>query len=112
MVIAMNNKKAQEMSLGGLLGIGMTFVVLTIGLAVGLQVTGDVKQDMCNTYNSTSDKCAVTDPLINSDQYNATQNGIIGLAKFPQKLPIIATVVVASVLIGILVRNLVGNLGG
>ena len=73
-----------------LLGIGMTIVVLGIGLAYGLQVMGDVQDDM----------------TANSEEYNATGNAITGVAKLPEKLPTIATVIVAAVIIGILVTYL------
>ena len=38
--------------------------------------------------------------------YNASIDAIKGVAKIPEKLPLIATVIVASVIIGILVRYL------
>jgi hypothetical protein len=77
-----------EFEIKDLLPIGVTLVVVTIVLAFGLQILGDVKSDM----------------TANSAQANATQKGIEGLAKIPDKMPLIATVVVAVVIIGILVR--------
>jgi len=71
-----------------LLPIGVTLVVVTIVLAFGLQILGDIKGDM----------------TASSYEANATQDGIEGLAKIPEKLPLIASVVVAVVIIGILVR--------
>ena len=76
--------------IGDLLGIGMTLVVLGIGLAYGLQVMGDVQDDM----------------TANSEEFNATGNAIEGVAKIPEKLPTIATVIVAAVILGILVTYL------
>ena len=76
--------------IGDLLGIGMTLVVLGIGLAYGLQILGDVQDDM------TAD----------SEEYNATGDAIEGVAKLPEKLPMIVTIIVAAVIIGILVRYL------
>jgi Na+-transporting methylmalonyl-CoA/oxaloacetate decarboxylase gamma subunit len=73
-----------------LLGIGMTLVVLGIGLAYGLQVMGDVRDDM----------------TAGSAESNATADAITGVSKIPEKLPTIATVVVAAVIIGILVNYL------
>lgn len=70
-----------------LLGIGLTIVVLGIGLAYGLQVMGDVQDDM----------------TASSAEYNATADAIDGVAKIPEKLPTIATVIVAAVIIGVLV---------
>ena len=71
-----------------LLPIGVTLVVVTIVLAFGLQILGDIKGDM----------------TASSYEANATADGIEGLAKIPAKLPLIASVVVAVVIIGILVK--------
>ena len=73
-----------------LLGIGMTLIVLVIGLAYGLEVTSDVQDGM----------------TVDSAQYNATGSGMEAVAKIPTKLPMIVTVIVASVVIGILVTYL------
>lgn len=79
-----------KFEIGQLLPIGLTLVVLGIGLAYGLQVMGDVRDDMTNgTYEA-----------------NATDDALEGVAKLPEKLPTIVTVVVAAVIIGILVRYL------
>jgi hypothetical protein len=83
-------KQEAEFQIQDLLGIGMTLVVLGIGLAYGLNVMGDVQDDM------TAD----------SAEYNATGFAIDGVATIPEKLPLIATVIVAAVIIGILVRYL------
>jgi Na+-transporting methylmalonyl-CoA/oxaloacetate decarboxylase gamma subunit len=87
-----SKKQIQEVQfqIGELLGIGMTFVVLGVGLAYGLQVMGDVKTDM----------------TANSAEYNATASAVTGVSKIPEKLPTIATVVIASVILGILMTYL------
>lgn len=85
----MKNEVA-EFQIQELLPIGLTMVVLGIGLAYGLQVMGDVQDDM----------------TANSAEYNATGDAITGVGKIPEKLPTIATVIVAAVVIGILVRYL------
>ena len=76
-----------------LLGIGLTLVVLGIGLAYGLEVMGDIKADM----------------TVNGSAYNATGEAIEGVSKIPNKMPTIATVIVAAVIIGILVTYLWGR---
>ena len=76
--------------IGDLMGIGMTIVVLVIGLAYGLQITGEVRDDM----------------TAGTAEYNATQAGIAAVAKIPAKLGTVVTVVMAAVIIGILVRYL------
>ena len=83
-------KKICQFNLSDLLPIGLTFVVLGIGLAYGLNVMGDVQTDMTT----------------GSAEYNATGYAITGVGKIPEKLPLIATVVVAAIIIGILVRYL------
>jgi len=83
-------KKLVKFEIGDLLGIAMTMVVLGIGVAYGLDIMEDIRGDM------TSGGLAA----------NATTSAMEGVAKIPEKLPTIATVVVAAVLIGILVRYL------
>jgi len=82
--------KTAKFELGDLLGIAMTMVVLGIGVAYGLDIMEDIKGDMTT----------------GSVAANATDSAIEGVAKIPEKLPTIATVIVAAVLIGILVRYL------
>ena len=84
------NKQETQFNIGQLLPIGLTIVVLGIALAYGLQVMGDVQDDM------TAD----------SLEYNATTDALTGVAKIPSKLPLIVTVIVAAVIIGIIVRYL------
>jgi len=83
-------RQVSEFDIQDLLPIAMTFVVVGIGVAYGLNVMGDVQTDM------TAD----------SAEFNATRDAITGVSKIPEKLPLIATVVVAAVIIGILVRYL------
>ena len=77
------------MEVGDLLPLGITLVVVTVALAFGLQVLGDIKDDMTT----------------NSAEANATQDGILGLSKLTGKLPTIGLVIAAVVIIAILVRG-------
>jgi len=85
----MENKK-YNFQLQDLLPIAMIFVVTVIGIAFGLNIVSDV----------------ATDFTADSAEYNATQDGISAIAKLTEKLPLVATVVIAALLIGILVRYL------
>ena len=85
-----NKKEVLEFQIQDMLTIGLTLVVTGIGIAYGLQVMGEVQDDMTG----------------NSTEYNATGNAIEGVAKLPEKMPTIATVLVASIIIGILVTYL------
>lgn len=89
----MKQDRKVEFDISELLGIAMTLVVTGIGVAYGLQILGDIKADM----------------TVDSAEANATGDAITGVAKIPEKLPTIATVVVASVIIGILVVYLWGR---
>jgi hypothetical protein len=80
-----------KFQIGDILPIALTLVVAGIGLAYGLNVMGSVKTSM----------------TANSVEYNATADAIEGVAKIPENFSLIATIVVAAILIGILVRYLV-----
>jgi len=84
------DEEVVNFDIGELLPIGLTILVLGIALAYGLQIMGDVQTDM----------------TANSAEYNATGHAIVGVAKIPEKLPMIVTVIVAAVIIGIIVRYL------
>ena len=113
-------KTKTKFQIGDLLPIGITLVVLGIGLAFGLEITGDVQNDVgtssCSgrtdgftTYSATSKACTNSTGQtseVGSGEWNATVSTISGVSKLPAKLPIIVTVIVAAVLIGILVRYL------
>jgi len=84
------DKKVSEFDIQELLPIGMTLVVLGIGLSYGLSVMSDVQSGMTE----------------NSSAYNASGDALRGVSKIPEKLPLIATVIVAVIIIGLLVRYL------
>lgn len=91
----MENTNLPKFAVGDLLPIGMSIVVLAIGLAFGMNILSDVK----------------TDFTVSSVEYNATAQGITAIAKIPAKLGIIVTVIIAAVLIGILTRYLMVRYG-
>ena len=96
-----------EFDITDMLPIGMTLVVAGIGIAYGIDVLSDLKDDAfaaqattatCNSTSGVYTGCGA--------QYNATVDSISATAKIPEKLPMIATVVVAAIIIGVLVRYL------
>ena len=94
-------EKEYNFEIQDLLTIGLVLVVTGIALAIGLQIMGDVSTDM-KTLNSSGGFNAGEQGY----HYNATLETIEGVGKLPEKMPLIATVVVASIILGILVRYL------
>ena len=113
-----------KFQIGDLLPIGITILVLGIALAYGLQVMGDIKDEsgiadcanyppapgytthVASTGLCTNGSASLT-PV--SPAYNATSKGIEGVAKIPDRLPMIVTVILAAVIIGIVVVYLAGR---
>lgn len=118
-----------------LLGIGFTLIILGMGIAYGIDIMGDSAEDMCdganehyydvmcrecnsstfNTFNTTGTApvCHGTNASSNhtplyggDDAFNSTTNSVTGVLSLTDKLPTIATVIVSSVVIGILVTYL------
>lgn len=83
------NEQIAKVGLGNMLGIGITVAVVGMAIAFSLNVLADVRDDF--TPDTT--------------EYNATDDAITGLAKLPSKLPLIMTVVVAAIIIGLLIRS-------
>ena len=83
-------KQNAHFDVSDILYLALTLVVAGIGVAYGLSVLSDVKAGF----------------TANTAEYNATEDTITGVSKFSDKFGLIATVVVAAILIGILVRYL------
>jgi len=111
--------KKIRFEISDLLPIGLTLVVVGIALAYGLNVLADTQDtigdDSCadradglTGYNSDTNLCynATHTGVVGTAEYNASADTITGVSKLPEKLPLIVTVIVAAVIIGILVRYL------
>ena len=81
-----NEIKANQV--GQLLPIAMVIVATAVGVAVGLQMMGDVQDDM----------------TASSAEYNATADGITAVSKIPAKLPLIVTAVILGILLVLIGR--------
>ena len=121
-------KEIVEFDFNDLLPFGMSLVVLTIGLAYGMQVQEDIQEDTCrytnyngdcvtcpspqSTLNTTGGECynaantSDTAAYLSSGGYafNGTIDGLKATAKVTGKLGTIVTVVIAAIIIGILFR--------
>jgi len=83
-------QKIAKFDIQDLLPIGLTLVVLGIGLAYGLSVVADIRDDFTT----------------GTAEYNASRDTVTAIAKIPDKLGLIVTIIVAAVIIGILLRYL------
>ena len=102
-----------------MLSIALVLVVTGLAIAFGLNVMGDIKTDIGTSdctreggyFNEATGVCQesvdnATKIADSSTSFTATGKAIEGVAKLPDKFPLIATVVVAAIIIGILVRYL------
>ena len=92
------------MQVSDILPLSLTLVVAGIGIAFGLSVLADTKDDVGDSYcddqggywNSDTDVCQVsstntTTLAANPAQVNATADTITGVSKFSSKMGLIAT---------------------
>lgn len=79
--------KKPEFQIGDISTIAIVFVVAGIVIAFGLSVLADIKGDF----------------VANSTEANATGEAIDGVSNMAEKLPLLATVVIAAIIIGVVV---------
>jgi len=102
------------MEVGDIFTTAMTFVIVGIGVAYGLTVLESSKDSLATcstgrTYNASADKCYndtntpdTVDPV--NEAYVSQTNTIDGVDNFPEKLPLLATILIAALIIGILIQ--------
>lgn len=132
--------KEARFTIGELMGIGMTLIVLGIGIAYGVDIVTDLGDDFCtenggnvagnnqcyicppangSTWNATADACGNSSTgdrysagngarTTTGDipEYNSTTDAIAGASKLTERLPTIAGIIIASVIIGIIATYL------
>lgn len=99
-------RQVREFTIGDLLPIGMTIVVLGIGLGLGGNVIGDIQDDFITGEAG----CNSTDVSSCGTDYSVANNTLDGLSTLAGKISIIALAVVAAVIIYILYRYLGPNM--
>jgi len=88
-------KQIAKFDIKEILPIALVLVVAGIGIAYGLNVQADVRSDF----------------TANTLEYNATTDSMEGVSTLAEKMPLIATIIVAAIVIGILVRYLFVRFG-
>jgi len=103
-------KRTIKFEVQDMLPIGLTLIVAGIGIVYGINVVGDVRTDMIEgdpNYGQVGcDNATHWWNCTDAADVNASASAIKGIAKIPEKMPLIATVIVAAIIIGILVRYL------
>ena len=78
----------RKMDLKDLFGVAVTFVALGVLITFGLNVQTDVRDDFtAGTY-----------------EYNASTNAIQANSNVASKLPILGTIVIAAIVVGVLIK--------
>lgn len=106
--------KTVEFTLKDLLPLGLTFVVTGIVLAYGLNITADIQDDLgaenCpsthTSYNETANQCYNSSNHhvdVTAHQFNATSDVLSSVSNLTEKIPTLATVTIAAVIIGVLI---------
>ena len=85
--------KEYKFEIGQIVPIVVVLAVAGLVIAFTSQIGGDVQDDMTD----------------DSLEYNATGKMLEANTKFADKLPLIATVIVAVILIGIIIKYFKGN---
>jgi len=112
--------KIVKFGLNDLMNAGMALVVLGIAISYGSNIMSDVKSGFCGTgangaagvFNKTNGFCYIGNGKganktgVYTAEYNATHSGQKGLTVITSKMETLATIVVASVIIGVLVNFL------
>ncbi len=83
-------KETAKIQLRELLGAGLLFVILGVSLAFGIDIMVDIRDDF----------------TAGSDERHAVQNATDAVGEITEKLPTLATVVVASAIISVLLTFL------
>ena len=78
----------------------ISIVIVAVVAVLGLQLLGDQQDDLITNTNG----CNATVTSGCDAGYNATADAIEGVSKFPEKLPMIAGVIVLVIIIAVLIR--------
>jgi len=108
----MDKQKIARFNMGDLAPVALTFVVVGIILVYGLNIVDDIRDDAAEceagqTYNESNNYCYnATAPNYEpiGQAYAAGNNSVLALTKIPDKLPLIATVAIAAIIIGLIFR--------
>ena len=96
------------MELKDLFPVAVTFVALGVLISFGLNIQSDVKSDFtggvaCGTNSTGGSGGTILYTGCGAD-YNASTNAIEANANLASKLPILGTIIIAAIIVGVLVK--------
>ena len=102
-------RNVSEFTIQDLAPLALGFVVAAVIIGYGAQVLGSVQSAQLATYNRVGCNSTAGATTACGFDYNVSQKGLASLGTFGDNLPLMATVVVAAIIIGILVVYLGGR---
>lgn len=96
------------MALADLATLAVMLVIVTIVIAMGALINDEVLEQTCDNWNSSASSCHAENRSV---AVNATIQGQEGLTTAAGFIPVVAIVVVAAVIIGIVATSF-GRSGG
>jgi len=96
-------KKGNQQLMGLAVGV-IVVVVIVLVLAIGVKITSDIQKTFCDNTNADL-ACSGNATGLSSTQdsaYSAAANGTLGLIGISTWLPTVGTILIASVLVGLL----------
>lgn len=104
----MGKKGQVSNSVWALVGVAVAFVVVILVLVFGNIIVADVQTDVLTGTAG----CNATSTTNCGSAYNVTVDGQQALEKVSSKLPLIGTVIIAVIIIGLLVVGFAGFMAG
>lgn len=110
----MNKKGQMSGAVWGLVGVAVAFVVVALVLAFGAMILADTRTDMMPANASYTATCNETSGIYTGCDHAVLTAGygLESTSKLSDKLPLIATVIVAVIIIGLLIAGFAGFMAG
>ena len=89
-------EKEANFRIGDLVGIGITLVVVGVVLSFGAKINSNLSDDFTD----------------GSAEQSVVDNSTEGIETLAENMPLIATIVVAAVVVGIIIVYMAGRVGG
>jgi hypothetical protein len=98
------------MDIQDLFPIAITFVAIGVLLSFGLSVQTDIRDDFAGFANCGQNSSGGTSVKIYTAcgyDYNASQNSVVASSNLSGKLPVLGTILIAAIVVGVLIKAFV-----